>query len=71
MPGEKLPKEKLEGEWVESGPKKKKIALGALRAFSNPGGFFNRFDVNDYRRFITNEILGREMTVEDMFKGIL
>ncbi|MDG0024570.1 hypothetical protein [Trinickia sp. Y13] len=69
--GEKLPKEKLEGEWVESGPKKKKIALGALREFSNPGGFSSRFDVNDYCKFVTKEILGREMTVEDMFPSAL
>ena len=65
--GDKLPLEERELSHIEVGAKKKLIALSALREHANPGGFHKAFGVNDYCKFVTREIHGLEMTIEDLF----
>ncbi|MBB4224932.1 hypothetical protein [Variovorax guangxiensis] len=68
--GEKLPKPARYEAFVEVGREKKKVALATYQA-SNPGGFHKAFGVNDYCKFVTKEVLGREMTIEDLFPPAL
>lgn len=58
--------------YIAVGGRKKLIAKHVLRSNNNPGGFSDRFDVNDYCRFITKELRGTERTIEDIFpSGVL
>ncbi|WP_108261000.1 hypothetical protein [Mangrovicoccus ximenensis] len=70
--GEKMPKQERQSLFVEAGPKKKKIALGALREHANPGGFKpHLFGVNDYCRFVTKEVMGVGEIVEELLPSAL
>ncbi|WP_233836899.1 hypothetical protein [Paraburkholderia sp. ZP32-5] len=66
------------GGWVAYGVpslaghrRMKKIAIGALHQFGNPGGFSRLFNVNDYCKFVTEEIRGQEKTIEELFPPAL
>ncbi|MEZ5591928.1 MAG: hypothetical protein R3F53_14930 [Gammaproteobacteria bacterium] len=60
--GEKMAKSERISNYVTQGSKAKKISYRALRRqYSNAGGFADHlFAVDDYCRFITKEIKGRE-----------
>ncbi|SEF35183.1 hypothetical protein ABL840_21230 [Variovorax sp. NFACC27] len=68
--GDKVPRPARYGAFVEVGREKKKVALATYQA-SNPGGFHKASGVNDYCRFVTKEVLGKEMTIEELFPPAL
>lgn len=70
--GEKMAKSERISNYVTQGSKAKKISYRALRQYSNAGGFADHlFAVDDYCRFITKEIKGREQGVADLFPSSL
>ncbi|MDH5180585.1 MAG: hypothetical protein OEZ39_12065 [Gammaproteobacteria bacterium] len=69
--GNKLPKEQRINNHVVLGGKKKKISHRPLRQYSNAGGFSERFSVDDYCRFVTKEIIGREKSLSEVFPPAL
>lgn len=69
--GDKQPLSVRRDNHVIMGQRDKKISHRALREHSNAGGFSAQFSVDDYSRFVTKEILGREKALSELFPSAL
>jgi hypothetical protein len=65
--GEKIDNNLRTSGFEIMGSKQKKISHKALSQYSNPGGFSKKLSIDDYCRFVTKEMNGKEINLADVF----